>query len=153
MPQRKRQTKLSADDIVTWAAHASGMATKDIAAKQGVTSSAINFRIARIKKFIEKEGGDFDINAYRLPMYGFFDLFVNSIQSNLLQHDVTTQNAYAKGMGIYQDKQQLEVKIDVKRIDDADLATEAGTIIAEAESIIARETDSVGGDNPGTKTA
>ena len=49
-----------------------------------------------------------DINDYRLPLYGLYSLWLNSVVHNLKKNDTTMTIAIGKGLGLLVDKQEIE---------------------------------------------
>ena len=101
----KRKTDLTQEDILAWADNLDSIPTVVTAKRQGVSVEAVRRRRIKCAAFIAEK---FDINEYRLPLYGLYGLFLNSVITNLRKCDSRMTIAYGKGMNIWVEKQIIE---------------------------------------------
>ena len=92
-------------ELLAWADHISGVPHVVTAKKLHVTPQSVRDFHRKVEEFIAKE---FDINSYRLPLYNFYPLLIESVAANLKKHDVTLTIALLRGLQILVDKQVVE---------------------------------------------
>ena len=100
-----KRKDITQEDILAWADNLAGVAVKITAECQGVTTQAIRNRRKKVADFIAEK---FDINEYRLPLYGLYSLWLNSVIHNLKKNDTTMTIAIGKGLSLLVDKQEIE---------------------------------------------
>jgi len=94
----RRTIQLTEEDILVWADYISGRPVKETMEKQGVSYTAIMNRRKKVRDFL---GQKFDINIYRLPMFGLVPLVLKSLIHNLKQNNSKVTIATAKGLGLF----------------------------------------------------
>lgn len=99
------KAQLTQEDILAWVDNLAGMKVRLIAEKQGVSRQAIHARCKKVAAFIAEK---FDINEYRMPLYGLYSLWLNSTIHNLKKNDVTMTIAMGKGLNLLIDKHEVE---------------------------------------------
>lgn len=141
------KVQLTPEDILAWADGLSGIPGKESAAKQEVSKTTILARRTKVANFI---GEKFDIDQYRMPMYGLYSLAVNSVAHNLRKNDVTMTIAYMKGLNIFSDQIGLNIN-DVTRATNAELHAEYEQLCPVTD--VTSKSDTPGRDSSRTKTA
>ena len=106
------------EDVLAWADGLTGVATKESARKQGCSAQTIINRRKKMKAFIAQK---FDIEDYRMPLYGLYPLAINSLTHNLKKNDTTCTIALLKGLQILVDKSQNDNVVKFTDIRDAEL--------------------------------
>lgn len=96
---------ITESDILAWADGLAGVPATETAKKQGVSDMAIHRRRKKVAAFIGKK---FDINEYRVPLYGLYKLWLNSVVHNLKKNDTTMTIAIGKGLSLLIDKHEVE---------------------------------------------
>lgn len=105
--------------LLAWADHISGVPHTVTAKKLHVTPQSVRDFHHKVEAFIAKE---VDINVYRLPLFQFYPLLIESVAANLKKHDVPMTIAILKGLQITVDKQVNENTDNLGALSDAELA-------------------------------
>ena len=100
-----KRSDLTQEDIIAWADGVAGIKQQATADKLGVHVNTVATKRRKVADFIAEK---FDINEYRMPLYGLYPLVINSMIHNLKKNDVTMTIAVAKGLQFLVDKNQSE---------------------------------------------
>ena len=100
-----KRSDLTQEEIISWADGLTGAKASDTAKKLGIHRNTVGIYRKRVADFIAEK---FDINEYRMPLYGLYPLAINSLIHNLKKNDVTTTIAYLRGIQCLVDKNQSE---------------------------------------------
>jgi hypothetical protein len=92
-------------EILAWADYIAGVPQVETAKKLKLSRDTIHDAREKVAAFIAKQ---FDINAYRLPLYSLYPEWVASVLALLRKHDVTMTVALGRGLQLLVDKQVNE---------------------------------------------
>lgn len=101
----KKRQELTQEDVLAWADGLAGVSAQDSADRLGVHRNTITTKRKKVAAFIAEK---FDINEYRLPLYGLYSLWLNSTIHNLKKNDVTMTIAIGKGLALLVDKREID---------------------------------------------
>ena len=111
--------ELTQEDILAWADNLAGTSVNVTAKKQGVSRQAIHNRRKKVAEFIADK---FDINEYRLPLYGLYGLWLSSVIRNLKKNDTTMTVAIGKGLNLLVDKREIDSQHGITGLSNDELA-------------------------------
>jgi hypothetical protein len=97
-PKKKRKIELSAEDILAWADKMSGRTVKSTSEALNETTRMVFLRRSKVQRFIE--AGGFDLNQYRLPMFGLYSEAVKSLYELLKAKNPQATLFFFEKMGI-----------------------------------------------------
>lgn len=113
----KQIKNLTQEQILAWADGLIGISSQETADKLGKhQNTIINWRNT-VAEFI---GQKFDINDYRLPLYGLYTLGLKSLMTLLAKNDGPVTIAYFKGIGLFREKSEIETSYTNLSDDDLD---------------------------------
>ena len=107
---------LTQEAILAWADGITGVSATDSAKKLGVHRHTVSKWRNEVAEFI---GQKFDVNDYKLPLYGLYGLGLNSLMTLLRKCDGPVTVAFFKGLGLFTDKQELDA--NYRNLSDGDL--------------------------------
>lgn len=114
-----KKQDLTQEDVLAWADGIVGTPAQKTADKLGIHRNTVAIKRKKVADFVAKK---FDINKYRLPLYGLYPLWLNSTIHNLKKNDVTMTIAIGKGLSLLVDKQEIDAKGNLTGLSNDELA-------------------------------